>query len=282
MPACIYCIENKINNHCYIGQTKDFKLRVQKHFAELRRGTHCNQILQRAFNKYGEENFITYIIEPIENYDTIGERERYWIKEKGYYNIDKGREGFTPKALQNMSESHKGKTNGHRLIKDDKIVLKICAICEFCDTPVKPLAKLLPYSTQVISDIRKSVCYKEISDSYDQLTFPQRLQLFKEGIADFNFNFWNINSGGACPLKNRYIMFLILHTNLTYEKIGILVNMSKGGIRKLKSEVTSGIREINTTYSNFEILEILKVLLDNNTVLSTIKISESVETNQQA
>ena len=74
-------------------------------------------------------------------------------------------------------------------------------------------------------------------------------------------------------------MFLIQNTNLTYEKIGALVNMGKGGVRKLKSEVTRGLREINTTYSDFEILSILKVLLDNNTVLSTINISESVETN---
>lgn len=65
---------------------------------------------------------------------------------------------------------------------------------------------------------------------------------------------------------------------MTYEQIGKLIKMSKGGIRKANFEIKNQIREINTTFSDKEILQILQVLLDNNTVLSTIKISESVET----
>lgn len=63
MPACIYCIENKINGHCYIDQIKNFIQRRSKHFSELRRNAHHNSHLQKAYNKYGEQNFQIYILE---------------------------------------------------------------------------------------------------------------------------------------------------------------------------------------------------------------------------
>jgi len=278
MSACIYCIENIVNNHCYIGQTVNFKTRLQKHFYELERGEHCNAHLQRAYKKYGKENFKSYIIEEVEDYSTIGERESYWIKIKGYYNIDKGRAGFTPKALQNMSEGHIGKTNGHRLIKDDEEVLEICAILEFCDCCVRPLVRLTGYSRQVLKDLDKSICYRDLKQQYESFNLSEKLQYLKKGLKHFNYSYWDTKPNNFCPLKNRYIYFLINNTKLTYEKIGELVKMSKGGVRKLNTEVKKQIREINTTYSNIEILQILQILLDNNTVLSTINISESVET----
>ena len=272
MSACIYCIENIVNNHCYIGQTINFKTRLQKHFYELEKGTHCNILLQRAYDKYGRENFISYIIEEVEDYSIIGEREFFWIKEKGYYNIDKGRAGFTPKALQNMSEGHIDKTNGHRLIKDDNTVLEICAILEFCDCSVRPLEKLTGYSRQVIKDINKSICYQELKQKYQDLNLSEKLVYLKNGLKHFNYNYWETSPGSACPLKNRYIYFLINNTKMTYEQIGQLIKMSKGGIRKANTEIKNQIREINTTFSDEEILQILQVLLDNNTVLSTIKL----------
>ena len=279
MSACIYCIENIVNNHCYIGQTVDFKDRKSKHFSELKRGIHCNIPLQRAYNKYGKDSFKMYIIEEVEDYSTIGDRERYWIEKKGYYNIDKGRAGFTPKALRNMSESHIGKTNGHRKIKDDEEVLEILAIIEFCDCSVKPLAKITPYSQQVIYDIKKSICYVDLKNKYDQFDFSQRLDYLKKGIKHFNYDYWKVIPSSQAPLKNRFIRFLIQNTKLCYWEIGDLLQMSAGGIRKANTEIKNGTREINTTYTDFEVLQILRVLLDNNTVLSTINLSESVETN---
>ena len=59
----IYCIENIINNKKYIGQSIHIKERWTKHIAELNNGTHHNDYLQKAWNKYGEENFSFYILE---------------------------------------------------------------------------------------------------------------------------------------------------------------------------------------------------------------------------
>ena len=55
--AGIYCIINTINNKKYVGRSIDIKNRWKKHKSDLRRGYHNNPILQRAFEKYGENAF---------------------------------------------------------------------------------------------------------------------------------------------------------------------------------------------------------------------------------
>ena len=67
MKSGIYKIVNKINNKYYLGSSKDFHVRKLKHFNELRKGKHHNIYLQRAFNKYGEENFEFIVLEECEN-----------------------------------------------------------------------------------------------------------------------------------------------------------------------------------------------------------------------
>jgi group I intron endonuclease len=55
--AYIYSIENKVNGNCYIGSTVNYKSRWRDHKTTLRHGRHHSFILQKAWNKYGEENF---------------------------------------------------------------------------------------------------------------------------------------------------------------------------------------------------------------------------------
>jgi group I intron endonuclease len=53
----IYEIRNKLNRHKYIGSSVDIESRWEDHKRMLRGGCHYNIYLQRAWNKYGEENF---------------------------------------------------------------------------------------------------------------------------------------------------------------------------------------------------------------------------------
>lgn len=53
----IYAIRNRVNGHAYIGSTKGYKARWHTHRSTLRRKTHHSFVLQRAWNKYGEEAF---------------------------------------------------------------------------------------------------------------------------------------------------------------------------------------------------------------------------------
>jgi group I intron endonuclease len=70
MNSCgIYQIKNLINNKCYIGQTVDLDKRKVDHFGRLRKNKHENQHLQKAFNKYGEDNFSFNILIYCENFE---------------------------------------------------------------------------------------------------------------------------------------------------------------------------------------------------------------------
>jgi group I intron endonuclease len=53
----IYVIKNEATGNGYVGQSVRMRKRVADHFNLLRRGTHPNSHLQRAFNRYGEASF---------------------------------------------------------------------------------------------------------------------------------------------------------------------------------------------------------------------------------
>jgi len=59
----VYQIINLVNGKCYIGSSVNIKKRWAEHIANLQRGTHHCQHLQRAWNKYGESNFDFEMIE---------------------------------------------------------------------------------------------------------------------------------------------------------------------------------------------------------------------------
>ena len=78
----IYSITNKLNNKRYIGQSIDIETRIKRHFRELRRGVHHCHHLQRAFDKYGEDNFETEILLICNENDdlkTISQPQSHWL-----------------------------------------------------------------------------------------------------------------------------------------------------------------------------------------------------------
>jgi len=84
----IYKIENKINGKVYIGQTNDFKLRINGHKSNAfnPKSNSYNLPICCAIRKYGWDNFTKIIIETIEDdkgYEYVDKRERYYIE---YYN----------------------------------------------------------------------------------------------------------------------------------------------------------------------------------------------------
>jgi len=78
MTSGIYKIENLINGKVYIGSAKLFKNRWRRHRQQLIKQTHGNRHLQRAWNKYGEENFKFDIVETC-SLDILIDREQFYI-----------------------------------------------------------------------------------------------------------------------------------------------------------------------------------------------------------
>jgi group I intron endonuclease len=86
----VYMIRNLLNEKLYIGSAaKSFEWRWMLHRRTLRRGQHCNAILQRAWNKSSESAFEFRVIEECPA-DQCLAREQWWIDGlKPEYNICK-------------------------------------------------------------------------------------------------------------------------------------------------------------------------------------------------
>lgn len=118
----VYCIENIINHKRYIGQSIDVYQRWKTHRYLLNKNKHDNDYLQKAWNKYGEDNFIFNILEQCER-NELGKIETKYIKmyqtlnEDYGYNLQSG--GVTKYFLsdatkQKISQALVGKMAGEK------------------------------------------------------------------------------------------------------------------------------------------------------------------------
>ena len=84
MSIGIYKIQNKINGHIYIGQSKNIEARIRSHINSSFNANDkdYNMIIHKAIRKYGEKNFTYEIVEEC-LLSELNEKETYWIN---YYN----------------------------------------------------------------------------------------------------------------------------------------------------------------------------------------------------
>jgi len=82
----IYRIKNLVNDKSYYGSSKNIEKRWKTHLNQLRNKKHINCILQNAWNKYGEDNFIFEIVEECE-LEKLFDTEQKYIDTCGDYNI---------------------------------------------------------------------------------------------------------------------------------------------------------------------------------------------------
>lgn len=74
----VYKITCKISNRIYIGSSCTLEKRIWEHITCLHSNTHSSTHLQRAWNKYGEENFVFEVLEECNPEDCIL-REQYYL-----------------------------------------------------------------------------------------------------------------------------------------------------------------------------------------------------------
>lgn len=75
----IYLIRNLLNGKVYVGSAAEVNRRRQWHLRHLRRNTHHNRHLQRAFNRYGVDAFAFEIVEVVEDVFWLRPREQAWL-----------------------------------------------------------------------------------------------------------------------------------------------------------------------------------------------------------
>ena len=130
----IYGIRNLINGKIYVGKTgMNFGDRWDSHRSLLNNGKHDNPHLQKAWNKYGKDNFEFIVLEDCE-IDELSDREKYYIKlykdmELAYNIHDGGDEGYnlgkhlSEETKQKIGE--KNKINGIGRKASDETKLKM-------------------------------------------------------------------------------------------------------------------------------------------------------------
>lgn len=99
----IYSILNKVNGKKYIGSSCDINRRWKQHKQNLNKGIHHCVYLQRAWNKYGEHNFIFNIQIQCKKYELINFEQSFLNKarldRKNYYNSTYHAGGQEPKKV---------------------------------------------------------------------------------------------------------------------------------------------------------------------------------------
>ena len=85
----IYRILNTINGKIYIGSSKDVNSRFAHHRSSLRKGGHHSPLLQRSWDKHGEDAFLFEIVE-LCSVEDLMVREQTWLDDTKCYLSDKG------------------------------------------------------------------------------------------------------------------------------------------------------------------------------------------------
>ena len=128
----IYRITNLKNGKSYIGKTAtNFGDRWDCHKAQLNGGYHDNPHLQRAWNKYGSDNFEFRIVEIVTDVEQLNNLEIKYIsqykKEGKAYNILNGGDGgfllgshLSEDAKRKIGEKNKINMTGRKASKETK------------------------------------------------------------------------------------------------------------------------------------------------------------------
>ncbi len=95
-------------NKVYVGSTKQGKKRPLDHIRNLNKGCHDNDYLQKAWDKYGPNDFVWFIVEEC-SLDKLQEREEWWV---AFLRATDERYGFNlcyPKQVVDRIGSHLSK-----------------------------------------------------------------------------------------------------------------------------------------------------------------------------
>jgi group I intron endonuclease len=197
----IYKIENIINGKKYIGRTNNADRRKSEHLSALKYGKHRNVYLQKAWEKYGEHNFIFDVVDESENINEIFEKEQEWIANlktcdrKYGYNLTEGGEKsiLSEESLKKLSASLKG-----RIITQESKDRKRATVMKKYENGFKGnISNLRPHkkgefhhseeSKKKMSDYRTGKKYKEIygDEKAEEIKNEKRLSSLGEKNPNF-------------------------------------------------------------------------------------------------
>lgn len=100
----IYCIVNIRIGKIYLGSAVNIRKRWSEHRRTLRLGKHHSRLLQRAWDKYGEEAFKFFMLERVESRSELVACEQIWIDRIRPFDPTRGY-NINPKAESRLGAS---------------------------------------------------------------------------------------------------------------------------------------------------------------------------------
>ena len=168
MIAYIYHIINKINGKKYIGKTNNLPHRIESHLSALALNKHHSVKLQRAYNKYGKDNFIfSYQEVEVANEDELSLREILEIEKYDSYN-----NGY------NMTLGG----DGNQLLLDYSTRILVYQILQRYNGICNTLARYYHCSPDVFYALRDNILYDKLEYSQQELNNL----IEKIGLSDSN------------------------------------------------------------------------------------------------
>lgn len=215
----IYKITNKINGHSYIGQSIDIKRRWRDH---KNKKINCDTPLQRAFKKYGIDNFTFEVLEECSS-ESLNEKEQYYImKYNTYY------DGY------NATTGGQGTPNGAVKISQEQLE-EIFNLLENSTLTQKEIAEKYHVGMDTISDINYGNSRHQSNRSYP-IRSKNKTHCIDCGI-EINYGTLrctNCNQMHQRKVKNRPSkeeLFDLLKHN-SFVAVGRMFNVSDNAIRK--------------------------------------------------
>ena len=241
MKKHIYAIKNIKNNKIYIGQTKDLKSRWEGHKKKLRKNKHDNIHLQRAWNKYKEENFEFKSIIFTENYN---EEEIKYIK---FYNSNNPKYGYNIMLGGENPPIIRGEDSllsNHTYVEINKLKYDL----KYSNLSISELANKYHYTNSGVNRVNNGESWKDENEKY-----PLRENSISPEILD-------------------YIISQLLNTEKTQKQIAQELKLSRSAITMInigenhkRKDTEYPIRKIGTSTIKKEKRDkvIIEYLLNN-------------------
>lgn len=200
MAHVIYRMLNTVNQKCYIGQTNDFRKRMNGHRSDANNpNSHSYKTpLSFAIRKYGWEAFENYVIEYLntDDYELVDKREQYWIE---YYQSLSSLNGY------NITIGGQGCPRPSKTYEERVALSKI-------------------FSPQEIYDIQMMLINGEQTVTIREKYYPRLSNSFLDNInSGLNFK----NNDFTYPLSKREIRSL----NYTTQEILEIKNDIRSGMK---------------------------------------------------
>ena len=133
MDCGIYAIRHRSTGKCYIGSSCRLKRRMADHRNALRRGTHINPKLQRAWDRHGEDAFVFEVVEECPRAELLQVEQRHIDAENSYhagynckpYTTTHPEEQFTPELRVKLSQAAKTRVMPKRGPMSEEVKEKI-------------------------------------------------------------------------------------------------------------------------------------------------------------